>query len=399
MVVIALAIVALFAFAALALDGGRLYAEQRQAQNAADNAALAGVLAMCSSQNDYISRSFLVANQNGYDNNGTTNAVMVNNPPSSGPNAGKNEYIEVIVNSEIGSTLIHLVMSDPLQVNARAVALCDLVGTPFTGGSGDWYPYAVFAGSTTCTDPVNWSGNLNTVIGGIHSNNNYEQPGNNNTVIGQVTYEGNNTQMGSNNTFNGNPPSSSNPQDNDTVEPWPATYNFIDYTPGNVKAVKAAGAYHSSGEELTLNKMQTLGWITCSSGTCTIEEGLYYTPKKIDLQANYLIGTVTLVSGDTVTLAGNDHDLWPYMDGLLIFSNKGDPGCNTEAVRLNGNNHDWGGIIYAPNGMIRLDGNMSGSVISGCLVGYTARLDANEVLIRCDSQWYNMINPTVSLIE
>ncbi|MCI0553607.1 MAG: pilus assembly protein TadG-related protein, partial [Anaerolineae bacterium] len=45
LVLIALAAVGLFAFAALAIDGGRVFSDRRHAQNAADTAALAAALA------------------------------------------------------------------------------------------------------------------------------------------------------------------------------------------------------------------------------------------------------------------------------------------------------------------------------------------------------------------
>lgn len=49
MIVVALSLVVLFGFAALAIDGGFLLVERRLAQNAADNAVLAGAWAGCSS--------------------------------------------------------------------------------------------------------------------------------------------------------------------------------------------------------------------------------------------------------------------------------------------------------------------------------------------------------------
>src|SRR5918992_4744856 len=48
-VIFALAIVVLLGMVAVGIDGGRLYDERRQAQNAADHAALAGALAACTS--------------------------------------------------------------------------------------------------------------------------------------------------------------------------------------------------------------------------------------------------------------------------------------------------------------------------------------------------------------
>jgi len=50
-VLVALALVVVFGFAALAVDGGRSYSEKRRAQNAADAAAYAAAMAAAEGQN------------------------------------------------------------------------------------------------------------------------------------------------------------------------------------------------------------------------------------------------------------------------------------------------------------------------------------------------------------
>ena len=47
LVLIALAAVGLFAFAALAIDGSRVFSDRRHSQNASDTSALAAALAEC----------------------------------------------------------------------------------------------------------------------------------------------------------------------------------------------------------------------------------------------------------------------------------------------------------------------------------------------------------------
>ena len=54
LILIALAAIGLFAFAALAIDGSRAYSDKRHAQNAADTAALAGALAYARADRDDI---------------------------------------------------------------------------------------------------------------------------------------------------------------------------------------------------------------------------------------------------------------------------------------------------------------------------------------------------------
>jgi Flp pilus assembly protein TadG len=85
-VMVAFAVIGLVAFAALAIDGGRLFSDKRHAQNAADSAALAVALALTRSptgQDD--AYYFAVAEDaaeksaaiNGYDDNEVTNDVRI----------------------------------------------------------------------------------------------------------------------------------------------------------------------------------------------------------------------------------------------------------------------------------------------------------------------------------
>ena len=113
----------LIAFVGLVVDAGFLYAQRRQAQNAADEAALAGAHALLegSSQIEAEAAAFEYADRNGYDNV-TDNTVTVNIPPLSGENAGDPDYIEVIVEEQPTSFFIHVVVPGRSTVQARGVA-------------------------------------------------------------------------------------------------------------------------------------------------------------------------------------------------------------------------------------------------------------------------------------
>src|SRR3989304_5807633 len=67
LILIALAAVGLFAFAALAIDGSRVFSDRRHAQNAADTAVLAAALAKVRGE-DYVAAATSRASSNGYDN-------------------------------------------------------------------------------------------------------------------------------------------------------------------------------------------------------------------------------------------------------------------------------------------------------------------------------------------
>lgn len=164
-VLMMLFITAMLAIAGLAVDGGRAYYSQRTAQNAADNAALAAAWAACSGGN-VNNIAFASALSNEYDNDGSTNTVTVNRPPSSGPNVGDNEYIEVIINSVEEAGFSQLVFSGTLESTVRAVGRCSLASGPV--GSG----YALIALDPNLDRAFHGHGKSNTIVdgGGIFIN-------------------------------------------------------------------------------------------------------------------------------------------------------------------------------------------------------------------------------------
>src|SRR5215216_2800687 len=103
LIIVAFAAVILVGFAALAIDGSRVFSDRRHAQNAADTSVLAAALAKQHGQS-VVSAAMLRATSNGYDNNGTTNVVEVYNPPTDGTYAGNSEYIQIKITSHVKTT-------------------------------------------------------------------------------------------------------------------------------------------------------------------------------------------------------------------------------------------------------------------------------------------------------
>ena len=131
LVVIALAAVALFGFVALAIDGTAKYSDRRNAQNAADTAALAAALekvnaltngddntpAECPPTSGLMSDASDVcvalmlagldrADSNGYDTANST--IEVYSPPLSGYYANNDNYVQVIITSHIPTTFMRI---------------------------------------------------------------------------------------------------------------------------------------------------------------------------------------------------------------------------------------------------------------------------------------------------
>lgn len=133
-VLIMAAIVALLGFTALAIDGGRVYADRRDAQNAADNAALSAALAIINEQ-DQDAAALAVANTNGFDNDGTTNTVQVFWPPTDGDYAGDDEYVQVKIWALTDTALIQFVWPGTLANQVEAVARAYGRNSPVTGNA------------------------------------------------------------------------------------------------------------------------------------------------------------------------------------------------------------------------------------------------------------------------
>lgn len=123
LVLTAVALVVLMLMAGLGIDVGFLRYQKQQMQKAADAGAIAGAseliygtpaLAKVAAQNDTSANGFT----NG--NNGTT--IQVNIPPASGPFAGDNSYVEVIVAQAQPTFFMRVGGFNAVNVRGRAVA-------------------------------------------------------------------------------------------------------------------------------------------------------------------------------------------------------------------------------------------------------------------------------------
>ena len=153
----------LLAFVGLVVDAGFLYAQRRQAQSAADQAALAGarILIEGHSTSDAIGAALEYAGANGYDYL-TGKIVAVNIPPLSGEHAGDPSFVEVILEEQPTTVFIQSLIPGGSTVRARGVA------------RWEWYPeeYAlVVLDPNDCESyRQNGSGNLTITGGGIMIN-------------------------------------------------------------------------------------------------------------------------------------------------------------------------------------------------------------------------------------
>lgn len=147
LILITLAAVGLFGFAALAIDGSRVFSDRRHAQNAADTAVLAAALAKVRAETPDVgdaaaeTAGLARAASNGFDASNST--VEINNcaepglnPPCEGMPAGAvlSEYIQVVIRFNTATTFARILGRD--QVPSVVSAIAHVQGTSSTSTSG-----------------------------------------------------------------------------------------------------------------------------------------------------------------------------------------------------------------------------------------------------------------------
>lgn len=131
LVIVAVSLMVIVAIAALSIDGGRMLAERRQVQGAADAAALAGAIELFEQTYatdgpqrayDPHAAALSLAEANGYGSTADGCEVSVRIPPTSGEYAGRAGYVEVSIRSWKGRTFSKLFGDSMFSVRGRAVA-------------------------------------------------------------------------------------------------------------------------------------------------------------------------------------------------------------------------------------------------------------------------------------
>lgn len=374
-IMVAACLTILVGFAAFAIDLGDARQRKAQAQNSADFAALAGAgvlkegtaAAAINEARAYVGK-----------NDFSSDAAQVNIPPAAGARAGDAQCAEVIATEDLSTTFARIFGIETMKVNARAVACA----SPPLGS-----PYAVFAGSTTCADAISFSGANRTVNGGVHSNSDIKIKSSGTVINGAATYI-NGVAPDSNVTYN---PSTDNPRQLAETLPYPDHFEIDDYKPLGSMAQLATdqGQYHYA--PLAIDETWLTDNFKVDILTKKIVSGLYYTPGDISLSGGGWNGTnVTFVTSEGIIhLNGNNFNFTPWdPGGLLLFSNKNPGSCSAgqAVIKLNGNDHAWEGILYAPNGPLDFSGTNVTSSLNGRLVADTVHLSgSSQTLTRSDS--------------
>ncbi len=441
LIIIALAAVGLFAFAALAIDGSRAFSNKRHAQNAADTAVLAAALAKVRGQ-DYVTAALKRAESNGYTNDAdsTVEVHLCNDPgvTCQGLPAGADpaEFIQVRIISSIPSTFGRVIGRQTLTSAVEAVA--HVQGSSATGvaaspalvaltptGCGicsggvlnlHVHGSGIFSNSTdTCTPPSHGSMDMDG-IGTYESDGGFINPaGAAGVCINTVTTTLIGTpQVGSqiSPTYNIPAPTfaCSSPEIN------PATDTTIDpvdgatvYPPGHYSAQLILGSTANyklkDGNYCFDNGLQLKGGanITLSNVNIRIDGGMF------DAGGGSGTGTFTCnnllvygAAGSGLHFSGNGQvnctgvTFYMQSGGVTWNGNSNSnlkaptsgpykglliylPATNTEVVKINGtSNNQLVGSIIAPGSEIYISGN-SGSA------GYNTQIIGNHITLAGNS--------------
>jgi len=373
-VILALAMIVLLAFAALAIDGGNTYVERRRAQNAADAGALAGARELWlrlssgdSSETTVRTETNKAAESNGIsdaegapgdfynsnvvayytDRNGNKQNIEVGTSGSIPPNAGG---IQVTTKRKFGTFIAGIINRTTMGAEAQATAV---IIPP--EGCGD---FAIFASCPDCGP------------------NNLSTTGSTMTINGGGLYSGGDTHLNNTTIFNGTLYSvgTCSPQQQCTNTGAPVinqgapqtqpTWDFSDFRPGGSIANSLGSAYH---------------YVNGNLNSLSAGDGLYYVTGNVQINGagpNH----VTIVSAGTQKYNGTVN-LSSYYHNLLFFSNSDD--TNNGAIQVSASDSVWQGLIYAPNGDVNFSAAQNLGV-SGAIFARSVSASGSQLTINYD---------------
>ena len=425
MIIIALVAIGLVGIVGLAIDGGAKFSDQRNAQNAADTAAMAAALAkvtalengdsntppqcpppsgtpsdVCS---DLLSAGYARATSNGYDGNLITNTVAVYSPPVSGPYAGNDSYVQVIITSLLDTTFSRVIGINQTQNVVQATAFVYEGGDLADGAmiiSYDPDPNCSTTGTGGNSVSVSGSSTVNLNGGGIFLNSDevcgfvIPNCADLNIYGGTINSAGNNIDLGSC-TFD--PPVTPNINQDPVSIPdevfWPdvppecgvlaTAYN----DPPGSNTWHITPGYYSDFPQSSIN-----GDIVANKKDIIMDPGVYCVGKDIKWSGN----TFTSLDGSSgVTIyikSGFDFSLSINSPIELYAPNSGDyqgyliiqEGTHTDiqSCIINGGVYlDINGLIFAPYCDITINGGSDPTAeINAQLVGWDIKINGTTTI-------------------
>ena len=343
LILTAIVLLVLVSVVGLALDGGQAYNTRRGTQNAADNAALAAAWAYCSNLSDPIGHGIQTAVANGYDASDVTITQIT-------PSSSDGEFNAVITTT--AETSFGRIMGvQEMTVVSEATAACNR-----SQSSG---PAAMFAkgpnpgclllkgGKANVTGFVYSAGDMEWNGGGSHMLDADVHSDGNLTINGTYNILGTATASGTSNeaqVITGVPKLNLD---------YPISFKISDFIPGSPIAVATGDQYHFHAGNVKASDIQKLG------------PGIHFVQGNVTNQGSGLKGRpYTIVATGTINM--NSPEFEAFYQGLAMMAGAfSPPSCDSAAIDLGGNNSLLDGILFAPNGLLRVQGGaVNGGMIA-----------------------------------
>lgn len=155
-IVAGLMMVPLIGSVGVALDYGYGALEQRQAQAAADAAALSGTIDLPSYPALVQGNAVTVATANGFTDGVDGVTVTATNPPTTGPRTGDLKSVEVNITKVLNTRFMRVLNVNTMTISARAVAT--------TAGAA--FPCGIYVLNPSAADALSSSGNGTAAVNG-----------------------------------------------------------------------------------------------------------------------------------------------------------------------------------------------------------------------------------------
>jgi hypothetical protein len=412
-IIITLAAIGLFAIGGLAIDGSAKFSDRRNAQNAADTAALAGALSLVDGNTDVVNGTIEWklaaldrALDNGYNNDLVSNTVEVyrcdEDESSCGPYAGKPEYVQVIINSNINTYFARVIGVNQTHNRVQAVTYWNKRGpnydgslivalnpNPCSGGGADGNLVLGTSGGST--------GVINLVGGGAFVNSGGSGCGMNLTGCPTVTITGG--TIGSTGTGNIDLDNSSGTCSANVTAPTPSyghdPYPFPPDMPDVPdECTSPAGTYHTNANgtativtpgrwnEFPPSGRDVQDHVIMEPGTYCVNDMV-----KLNDQQLHLTGvdvTIFIRDGYKFDITGGEIDLdapatGPYAGYLIIVDS--DFSGSALNCTINGNGlNSYVGTIFAPYCNVTINGTSDPTSYSAQLIAYTVKLNGSAAV-------------------
>ena len=392
LILIALAIIGLLGLTALAVDGGVTYSDRRKAQNAADASALDAALAKIRGGN-WQSEGIARAASNGFDNNGTSNTVAVNNPPLAGCNnvngsyAGNAQYVQVIIHVTTDTYFGPVIGINEVNNCVEAIARAKPATTsPMVFGNA----IVALKPTGTSTHWMHGGPGVKTIGGGIFVNSSTDCGFTSNGTPDLITPNVTMVASASCPMLAGAGISYDAPQ--------------LEYPPNNLPNPVCTGNAEKDGNTL---KPGTVNGNFPPGGVTVLNPGIYCVNGDFDLNGN------DTLTGDNVLIVMNSGGIkWngngglhltaptsgPFT-GLLIFL----PMSNNSEVRINGTNDQvLTGTILAPASPIVMLGTAGTEAFHSQIIGYTVEFGGTfDGVVQYDDEdnFDAMVPPQIELTQ